>query len=40
MNDPFFLDSYMKGPIFLTSWCMHIFFAEIFFEAACSLGIQ
>ena len=36
----FFLDSYVKGPIFLTSWYMHIFFAQKFFEAACSLGIQ
>ena len=36
----FFLDSYVKGPIILTSWYMHIFFAQRFFEAACSLGIQ
>ena len=39
-NDPIFLDSYVKGTIFLTSWYMHIFFAQKFFEAACSLGIQ
>ena len=39
MNDPMFLDSYVKGPIFLTSWYMHIFFAQRFFEAAC-FGIQ
>ena len=36
---PSFLDSYVKGPIFLTSWYMHIFFAQIFFEAAYPLGI-
>ena len=30
----------VKGPTFLISWYMHIFFAQIFFEAACSLGIQ
>ena len=36
MNDPIFLDSYVKGPIFLT----YIFFAQRVFEAACSLGIQ
>ena len=40
MNDPIFLVSYVKAPIFLTSWYMHIFFAQRFFEAACSLGIQ
>ena len=41
MNDPIFLNSYVKGPIFLTSWYMHIIcFAQGFFEAACSLGIQ
>ena len=42
MNDPIFLDSYVKGPIFLTTWytCIHIFFTQRFFEAACSLGIQ
>ena len=40
MNDSIFLDSYVKGPIFLTSWYMHIIFAQRFFEAACSLGIQ
>ena len=34
------MDSYVKGPTFLTSWYMHIFFAQWFFEAACSLGIQ
>ena len=34
-----FLDSCVKGPIFLTSWYMHIFFAQIFFEAAYPLGI-
>ena len=38
---PIFLDSYVKGPTFLTSRYMHIFFfAHRFFEAACSLGIQ
>ena len=37
-NDPIFLDSYVKGPIFLTSWYMYIFFAQRFFKAACSLG--
>ena len=36
---PIFLDSYVKGPIFLTSWYMHIFFAQRFFEAAYPLGI-
>ena len=40
MHDPIFQDSYVKGPIFLTSWYIHIFFAQRFFEAACSLGIQ
>ena len=40
MNDPIFLDFYVKGPTFLTSWYMHIFFAQRFFEAACSFGIQ
>ena len=40
MNDPIFLDSCVKGPIFLTSGYMHIFFAQRSFEAACSLGIQ
>ena len=40
MHDPIFQDSYGKGPIFLTSWYIHIFFAHGFFEAACSLGIQ
>ena len=40
MNDPIFLDSYEKGPTFLTSWYMHIYFAQRFFEAACSLDIQ
>ena len=40
MNGPIFLDSYVKGPIFLTFWYMHIFFAQRFFKAACSLGIQ
>ena len=39
MNGPIFLDSYVKGPIFLTSWYMHIFFAQRFFEAASPLGI-
>ena len=39
MNGPIFLDSYVKGPIFLTSWYMHIFFAQRFFEAAYLLGI-
>ena len=28
-----------EGPIFLTSWYMHIFFAQRFFEAAYPLGI-
>ena len=40
MHDPIFQDSYVKGPIFLTSWYIHIFFAQRFFKAACSLGIQ
>ena len=45
MNDPIFLDSYAKGPTFLTSWYMYTFFAQWFFaqrffEVACSLGIQ
>ena len=39
MNDRIFLDSYVKGPIFLTSWYLHIFFAQRFFEAAYPLGI-
>ena len=39
MNGPIFLDSCVKGPIFLTSWYMHIFFAQRFFEAAYPLGI-
>ena len=39
MNGPVFLDSYVKGPIFLTSWYMHIFFAQRFFKAAYPLGI-
>ena len=34
-----FLDSYVKGPIFLTSWYVHIFFGQRFFEAAYPLGI-
>ena len=38
-NDPIFLDSFVKGLIFLTSWYMHIFFAQRFFEAAYPLGI-
>ena len=25
MHDPIFQDSYVKGPIFLTSWYIHIF---------------
>ena len=40
MDDPIFLHSYGKGSIFLTAWYMHIFFAQRFFEASCSLGIQ
>ena len=40
MRDPIFLDSYVKGPTFLTPWYMHIFFAQRFFELACSLGMQ
>ena len=40
MNDPIFLDSYVKGPVFLKSWYMHISFAQRFFKAACSLGID
>ena len=40
MNDPIFLDSYVKGPIFLTSWYIHIIFAQRLFEASCSLGNQ
>ena len=39
MNGPIFLDSYVKGPIFLTSWYMRIFFAQRFFEVAYPLGI-
>ena len=40
MNDPIFLDSYVKGLTFLTSWYMHIF-AQIFFQGCLfSLGIQ
>ena len=39
MNGPIFLDSCVKGPIFLTTWYMHIFFAQRFFEAAYPLGI-
>ena len=39
MNGPIFLDSFVKGPIFLTSWYMHIFFAQRFFDAAYPLGI-
>ena len=35
MTDSIFLDSYMKGPTFLTSQYM-----RIFFKAACSLGIH
>ena len=35
-NGPIFLNSCVKGPIFLTSWYMHIFFAKRFFEAALS----
>ena len=35
----FFWIPYVKGPIFLTSWYMHIFFAQRFFEAAYPLGI-
>ena len=38
MNGPIFLDSCVKGPIFLISWYMHIFFAQRFFEAASPLG--
>ena len=38
MNGPIFLDSCVKGPIFLISWYMHIFFAQRSFEAACPLG--
>ena len=38
MTGPIFLDSYMKGPTFLTPRYMRIFFARIFFEAACSFG--
>ena len=39
MNGPIFLDSCVKGPVFLTSWYMHIFFVQRFFEAAYPLGI-
>ena len=39
MNGQIFLDSCVKGPIFLTSWYMHIFFAQRFFEAAYPLVI-
>ena len=40
MHGLIFQDSYGKGSIFLTSWYIHIFFAQKFFGAACSLGIQ
>ena len=40
MTDPIYLDWYMKGPIFLTSRYMHIFFVQRFLEAAFSLGSQ
>ena len=39
MNGPIFLDSCVKGPIYLTLWYMHIFFAQRFSEAANPLGI-
>ena len=39
MNGLIFLDSYVNGPIFLTSWYMHIFFAQRFFKATYPLGI-
>ena len=39
MNGPIFLDSYVKGPIFVTSWFMHIVFAQRVFEAAYPLVI-
>ena len=32
----FFWITMWKGPIFLTSWYMHILFAQNFFEATCS----
>ena len=32
MNDQIFLDAYVKGPTFLTSWFMLIFFAQRFFR--------
>ena len=35
----FFWIPMWKAPIFLTSWYMHIFFAQRFFEAAYPLGI-
>ena len=37
---PIFLDSYVKGPSFLTSRYTRIFFDVKFLEPACSLGIQ
>ena len=40
MNGPIFLDSCVKGPIFLTYRYMHIFFAHRLFEAAYPLGIK
>ena len=42
MTDPTFLDLYVKGPTFLTPRYMRFlfFFAQRFFGAACSLGIQ
>ena len=40
MNDPIFLDFCVKGPIFLTSWYMHILFAQRFFEAALVLLVS
>ena len=36
MNGPIFLDSCVKGPIFTTSWYMHIFYTQRFFKAALS----
>ena len=40
MTHPIFLDLYVKGHALLTSRYMRIFFAQIFFKAVCSLGIQ
>ena len=40
MTDLIYLDLHVKSPTFLTYWYMRIYFAQGFFETACSLGIQ